>query len=156
LMDNGVVPGDTNEGAIRFRANLNAYARNADGTLPPTSKTVDDRDEDIKYTMYNDDAANRHYLVRYDAILGKIDPREGTTVLANRLDSFRLQYFNSAGTELDVVTTPSIVATAWKVRITVGVILPAEGQPGSPGYQPQSTIDLVSDVVLRNSSQITF
>jgi hypothetical protein len=106
--------------------------------------------------MYNDDAANRHYLVRYDAILGAVDQREGTTVLANRLDSFRLQYFNSAGTELDVTANPNAVISAWKVRITVGVILPAEGQPGSPGYQPESTIDLVSDVVLRNSSQITF
>jgi len=106
--------------------------------------------------MYDDDAANRHYLVRYDAILGAVDQREGTTVLANRLDSFRLQYFNSTGTELDVTTTPSAVINAWKVRITVGVVLPAEGQPGSPGYQPESTIDLVSDVVLRNASQITF
>ena len=90
------------------------------------------------------------------AILGAVDQREGTTVLANRLDSFQLQYFDSTGTQLDVATTPSAVITAWKVRITVGVILPAEGQPGSPGYQPQSTINLVSDVVLRNASQITF
>ena len=104
----------------------------------------------------NDDAANRHYLVRYDAILGKTNQREGTTVLANRLDSFQLQYFNSAGTELDVATTPTLVISAWKVRVTVGVLLPALGAPGSPGYQPQSSINLVSDVVLRNASQVTF
>jgi hypothetical protein len=103
--------------------------------------------------MYNDDAANRHYLVRYDVNLGG---REGTTVLANRLDSFQLQYFNSAGTELNVAADPTASISAWKVRITVGVILPAEGQPGSPGYQPPSTINLVSDVVLRNASQITY
>lgn len=156
LIDNGIVPGDTGPGSIRFRANLNAYTRDAAGNPVSGSESVSDRDEDIKYTMYNDDAENRHYLVRYDAILGAVDQREGTTVLANRLDSFQLQYFNSSGTELDVVTNPTAVISAWKVRITVGVILPAEGQPGSPGYQPQSTIDLVSDVVLRNSSQITF
>lgn len=150
LMDNGIVPGDTGPTSIRFRSNLNAY------TTEVGAKFVDDRDEDIKYTMYNDDAANRHYLVRYDAILGKTDQREGTTVLANRLDSFQLRYFDSAGTELDVVTNPDAVINAWKVRLTVGVILPAEGVPGSPGYQPQSTMDLVSDVVLRNASQITF
>ncbi len=51
-------------------------------------------------------AANRHYLVRYDAILGAVDQREGTTVLANRLDGFLLEYFDSAGNQLDVTTTP--------------------------------------------------
>ena len=156
LLDNGIVPGDTGPGSIRFRANLNAYTRDEAGNPVSGSDSVSDRDEDIKYTMYNDDAANRHYLVRYDAILGAVDQREGTTVLANRLDSFRLQYYDSVGTELDVATTPSAAISAWKVRITVGVILPAQGQPGSPGYQPETTIDLVSDVVLRNSSQITF
>ena len=156
LVDNGIVPGDTGAGSIRFRANLNAYTRDASGNAVSGAGSVSDRDEDIKYTMYNDDAANRHYLVRYDAILGSVDQREGTTVLANRLDSFLLQYYDSTGTELNVTADPTAVINAWKVRITVGVILPAEGQPNSPGYQPQSTINLVSDVVLRNASQITF
>ena len=153
LVDNGIVPGDTGAGSIRFRANLNAYTRDEAGNAVSGAASVSDRDEDIKYTMYNDDAANRHYLVRYDVTLGG---REGTTVLANRLDSFQLQYFDSNGTELNVGANPEKSIDAWKVRITVGVILPAEGQPGSPGYQPQSTINLVSDVVLRNASQITF
>jgi type II secretory pathway pseudopilin PulG len=156
LVDNGIGPGDTGSGSIRFRANLNAYTRDGAGNAVSGSGSVSDRDEDIKYTMYNDDAANRHYLVRYDAILGAVNQREGTTVLANRLDSFQLQYFNSTGTELNVTADPSAVITAWKVRITVGVIITAEGQPNSPGYQPQSTLNLVSDVVLRNASQITF
>src|SRR5215203_361571 len=109
LLDNGIVPGDTGPGSIRFRANLNAYTRDAAGNPVSGSDAVSDRDEDIKYTMYNDDVANRHYLVRYDAILGAVDQREGTTVLANRLDSFQLQYFDSTGAVLDVVTTPSAV-----------------------------------------------
>jgi len=156
LLDNGIVPGDTGSGSIRFRANLNAYTRDADGNPVAGSGSVTDRDEDIKYTMYNDDVANRHYLVRYDAILGATNQREGTTVLANRLDSFQLQYFDSAGNQLDVTTDPSAVINTWRVRLTVGVILPAEGQPDSPGYEPQTTINLVSDVVLRNASQVTF
>ena len=156
LIDNGIVPGDTGTGSIRFRANLNAYTRDASGNPVSGAGSVSDRDEDIKYSMYNDDAANRHYLVRYDAILGAVNQREGTTVLANRLDSFQLQYFDSTGTELNVTADPSSVINAWKVRLTVGVILPAEGQPGSDGYQPQSVVNLVSEVVLRNSSQITF
>ena len=153
LIDNGLVPGDTGPGSIRFRANLNAYTRDGAGDLVAGATEVIDRDEDIKYSMYNDDAANRHYLVRYDVTIGG---REGTTVLANRLDSFQLQYFDMNGTELDVVTDPDQSRNTWRVRLTVGVILPAQGSPGSPGYQPESVINLVSDVVLRNSSQITF
>lgn len=153
LIDNGLVPGDTGPGSIRFRSNLNAYTRDSSGNPVAGHAEVVDRDEDIKYSMYNDDAANRHYLVRYDVTIGG---RDGTTVLANRLDSFQLEYFDSNGNALDVVTDPEASRNAWKVRITVGVVLPAEGQPGSPGYQPESSISLVSDVVLRNSSQITF
>lgn len=156
LVDNGIVPGDTGSGSIRFRANLNAYTRDDTGNPVAGSGSVTEPDEDIKYQMYNDDAANRHYLVRYDAILGAVNQREGTTVLANRLDRFRLQYFDSSGNELDVTTDPNNVINAWKVRITVGVVLPAEGRPGSPGYQPESNIDLVSEVVFRNASQITY
>src|SRR5690349_19119432 len=156
LIDNGIVPGDTGPGSIRFRANLNAYTRDASGNPVSGSGSVTDPDEDIKYTMYNDDAANRHYLVRYDAILGATNQRLGTTVLANRLDTFQLQYFDSAGNELNVAADPSAVINAWRVRLTVGVILPAEGQPDSPGYEPQTTLNLVSDVVLRNASQMTF
>ncbi|HSD46730.1 MAG TPA: prepilin-type N-terminal cleavage/methylation domain-containing protein [Pyrinomonadaceae bacterium] len=158
LMDNGIVPGDSGSGSIRFRANLNAYTLDASGNPVAGSEGVLDRDEDIKYTMYNDDAANRHYLVRYDAYIGStIGQREATTVLANRLDSFQLQYFDSNGNELlNVAANPDLLRDAWKVRLTVGVVLPAEGAPESPGYQPQTTINLVSDVVLRNASQITF
>ena len=156
LIDNGIVPGDTGLGSIRFRANLNAYTRDAAGNSVTGSDSVSDQDEDIKYTMYNDDVADRHYLVRYDAILGKTDQRKGTTVLANRLDSFQLKYFNSSGTELNVETDPTAVISAWKVRVTVGVKLPAQGRPGSPGYQPESSINLISDIVLRNASQVTF
>ena len=156
LVDNGIVPGDTNTGSIRFRANLNAYTRDSSGNPVSGFDAVVDKDEDIKYTMYNDDEANRHYLVRYDAILGAVDQRNGTTVLANRLDSFLLQFLDVSGNTLDVVANPDAVISARKVRITVGVVLPAQGSPASPGYQPQSTINLVSDVVLRNTSQITY
>ncbi len=156
LLDNGIVPGDTNSTGIRFRSNLNAYTRDSSGNPVSGSGTISESDEDIKYSMYNDEEANRHYLVRYDVILGAGDSRNGTTVLANRIDTFSLRYFDSTGTELDVVTNPNLVVSAWKVRITVGVSLPEQGTVGSPGYQPTSTIDLVTDVVLRNASQITY
>ncbi len=149
LVDNGIVPGDTNRESISIRANLNAY------TFEPFNQEIRDPHEDIKYLMYNDDVENRHYLVRLDASLPTTDPRK-KTVLANRLDSFRLQYFDGAGAEIDVIANPLSVRDAWKVRVLVGVILPPDGTFGSPGYQPQSTVTLVSDVVLRNVSQITY
>jgi hypothetical protein len=150
LIDNGIVPGDTDNGSIRVRANLNAY------TLEPNNREVSDPDEDIKYLMYNDDAENRHYLVRLDAVVAQTDPAKARTVLANRLDSFELRYFDGSGTLLDVAANPAAVANAWKVRIIVGVNLPEDGTKGSPGYQPPSTVQLISDVVLRNTSQTTF
>ena len=157
LMDNGIVPQDSGTASIRFRANLNAYTVDDFGIPVQGAGLVDDRDEDIKYVMYNDDAANRHYLVRYDAVVGKkLGQREGTTVLANRLDSFELKYFDSSGAELNVTANPDAVRNTWKVRLKVGVILPAQGQPGSPGYQPETVMQLESDAVLRNASQITF
>ena len=153
LIDNGLVPEDTGPGSIRFRSDLNRYTRDSSGNLVAGAGFVSEADEDIKYAMYHDDVANRHYLVRFDVNLGG---REGTTVLANRLDTFSLQYYGSDGTELDVVTDPLNSSLAWKIKITVGVSLPAQGVPGSPGYQPESTINLISDVVLRNASQITY
>lgn len=150
LIDNGIVPGDSNNGSIRVRANLNAY------TLEPLNREVGDPDEDIKYLMYNDNAQNRHYLVRLDAVVAQTDRAKATTVLANRLDSFDLQYYDGNGALLNVAANPLAVANTWKVRITVGVNLPADGQFGSPGYQPASSVQLVSEVVLRNTVQTTF
>src|SRR5918996_1720408 len=40
LIDNGIVPGDTGAGSIRFRANLNAYTRNAAGNPVTGSESV--------------------------------------------------------------------------------------------------------------------
>lgn len=150
LMDNGIVPGDTNNVSIRVRANLNAY------TLEPGNGGVTNPDEDIKYLMYIDEAQNRHYLVRLDAEVAKTDRPRATTVLANRLDSFNLQYFDGNGAPLNVVANPDSVREAWKIRITVGVKLPEDGKFGTPGYQRETTVDLVSDVVLRNVSQMTY
>lgn len=150
LIDNGIVPGDTDNTSIRFRANLNAYRQEAN------NQAVSDPDEDIKYLLYNDDVANHHFLVRLDAVVAQSDRARATTVLANRLDSFQLQYFDADGAAINVVANPAAVVNACKVRLTIGVTLPADGAQGSPGFQPASTIQLVSDVVLRNNSQITY
>ena len=153
LPDNGLVPGDTGPSSIRIRANLNAYTRDDDGNAVAGAGEIIDADEDLKYSMYNDDATNRHYLVRFDVTR---TGRDGITVLANRLDTFQIQYFDGNGNVLDLVTNPADAQLAWKVRLTVGVVLPAEGVPGGPGYQPESTMNITSDVVLRNTVQITY
>jgi prepilin-type N-terminal cleavage/methylation domain-containing protein len=153
LIDNGLVPDDTGPGSIRFRSDLNRYVRDAFGNNVAGAGYVQDPDEDIKYSMYHDADANRHYLVRYDVIIGG---REGTTVLANRLDTFRLDYFDGDGNPLDVENNPESCVLAWKVKITVGVELPQQGAPGSPGYHEKSFINLTSEVVLRNASQVTY
>ncbi len=143
LVDNGIVPGDTDNQSIRVRANLNAY------TLETGNGQVSNPDEDLKYLMYHDDAENRHYLVRLDAVT------KATTVLANRLNFFRLDYFDSAGAPIDMAN-PANLANAWKVRIRVEVTMPAEGVLGEPGYQREWPVELRSEVVLRNASQITY
>ena len=153
LVDNGLVPEDSGPTSIRFRANLNAYTVDDAGNPVAGYNEVTDIDEDIKYSMYHDDATNRHYLVRFDVTQ---PGRDGITVLANRLDEFELTYYDMNGNTLDVVTNPDNVINAWKVMIEVGVTLPAIGAAGSAGYQPERPLNLRSEVVLRNASQITY
>jgi len=153
LVDNGLVVTDTGTTSIRIRSNLNAYTRDSSGIPVAGSEEVTDNDEDIKYSMYHDNAANRHYLVRYDVTIGG---REGTTVLANRLDTFALTYYDMDGNVVDVTANLTNVKKVWRVMIEVGVVLPAVGVPGGPGYQPERPMNLRSEVVLRNASQITY
>ena len=153
LVDNGLVPEDSGLTSIRFRANLNAYTVDDDGNPVAGYREVTDIDEDIKYSMYHDNDTNRHYLVRFDVTR---PGRDGITVLANRLDKFELTYYDMNGNTLDVAANPDNVINAWKVMIEVGVTLPAIGASGSPGYQPERPLNLRSEVVLRNASQITY
>ncbi len=147
LMDNGVVPADTNATSIRIRANLNAYLGQT------TSNTVTDRDEDVKYIMYVDDEAERRYLVRYDV---NLPPPLNQTVLANRIDSLNITYFDAAGNQLNVAATPALAANAARLVLTVGVTLPAVGAPGASNHQPASQLQLSSAVVLRNARLLTY
>ncbi len=134
LPDNGIVTGDTGPSSIRFRANLNAYTTEAGAS----SVRFRDPDEDIKYSMYHDDAADRHYLVRYDVTR---PDREGITVLANRLDTFSLTYYDMDGNTVDVLANTTNVSLVWKVMIEVGVTLPAIGVAGSAGLPTDATVD---------------
>ncbi len=149
LTDNGIVNADSGLSSIRVRANLNAFEGQA------TSGTVNDRNEDVKYSLYT--AADASYIVRLD-----IGTQNQTTVLANRVDSLKIRYYPSrisytmspiAGA-CDISTGASEViqkSDAKYIVIALCVELPASGKPGSPGYQPPSRVQLASDVYLRNA-----
>src|SRR5215211_1984537 len=147
LANNGIVAADSNETAIRVRANLNAF----DGQT--SSNSISDRNEDVKYSLYS--AGSDSYIVRLD-----IGTQNQTTVLANRVDTLNIRYYpakisyTASGDNCDISTTSPEVALKSETKyivITVCVELPARGAPGSAGYQPPSRVQLVSDVYLRNA-----
>jgi type II secretory pathway pseudopilin PulG len=137
-VSNGLVAADCSASTLRVRSNLNRYT----GT-GGSQYTIADKDEDIKYLINSN--ANKKYLVRYDQF-----PTGQATVLANRVDSLGFIYMDSSGTALADQTN---VTAAAMVRITVSVDLPEVGKRGVAGYQPATTIDLTSDVALRNKKE---
>lgn len=169
LTNNGIVDADSQvdangNGTIRVRANLNKFdstvsaaARNGIGVM------TEDAGEDIKYFIVPTNDTS--YLARYDRYAGP------ATVLANRIDSFRVQFYDERVT----YTTGTCDAPLGNVRNRTGVAeaqvnpsqakylvlalcvkLDAVGTPNSPGYQPESRVLLVSDVALRNSAGFKF
>jgi len=137
---NGLVVGDSDAVSIRVRSNLNRYSDN--------STTTTELSEDLKYFVDIEDGQN--FLVRYDK-----NAPAGTqaTVLANRLDTLSITYWSVTNSQLGVAADPSQVANAVALTITVSTLLPAVGVPGSPGHQPATTIQLSSDVALRNKQE---
>ena len=152
LSDNGIVAADSGLSSIRVRANLNAFERKA------TSLLVNDRNEDVKYSLWTSNGAS--YIVRLD-----IGTQNQTTVLANRVDSLKIRYYASkisytmsppvAGVPSCDISTASAEVTqkseAKYLVITICVELPERGRRGFSGYQPTSRVQLVSDVSLRNA-----
>ena len=161
VSSNGLVAGDTNSQSIRIVSNLNGRP---DATDPfATDSDVTDVDEDVKFLMYVDNAIGQRYLVRHEK-----NATNQTTVLANRIDSLVIRYYDEKVTysttfvggvcDITNVTNSSNAAEAEVspadakyIVIAVGVTLPAVGTPNVEGYQPASYMQLTSDVVLRNS-----
>jgi Tfp pilus assembly protein PilW len=152
LSENGIVAADSGVDSIRVRANLNAF----DGKA--TSLLVNDRNEDVKYSLWTDNGAS--YIVRLD-----IGTQNQTTVLANRVDSLKIRYYASkisytmapavGGVPSCDITTGSAEVTqkseAKYLVMSICVNLDERGRQGSAGYQPKSRVQLVSDVALRNA-----
>jgi type II secretory pathway pseudopilin PulG len=159
---NGVVTNDSDSQSLRFVSNLNGMPDSANGYFEDSD--VDDTDEDLKFLMYVDAEFGQRYIVRYEK-----NGATQTTVLANRIDSLVFRYYDEKVTYETTVDSSGVCditnvvnasgsaksevspGSAKFVVIAVGVTLPAVGQPGTPGYQPLSQVQLTSDVVLRNS-----
>jgi prepilin-type N-terminal cleavage/methylation domain-containing protein len=157
LTSNGIVEADSNATSIRVRANLNA------GSGETTSNSVTDRDEDVKYLLYTD--SGHSYIVRLD-----VNTAAQEMILANRVDTLTIKYFadkvsyaaenceitnvvNTAGNSVSEVTAKS---AAKYIVISLCVSLPAVGVANTSGYQPESRVQLVSDIALRNSDLVNY
>jgi Tfp pilus assembly protein PilW len=156
VSSNGIVAADSDNQSVRVISNLNGI----DPALTDTDVT--DMDEDVKFLRYVED--DHRYLVRYDR-----NAENQTTVLADRIDSLIIRYYDEKVTYETTVDADGVCditnvmnasgtaesevspAAAKYIVIGVGVTLPAVGSPGSNGYHRQASVQLTSDVVLRNS-----
>ncbi|MDQ3684479.1 MAG: prepilin-type N-terminal cleavage/methylation domain-containing protein [Acidobacteriota bacterium] len=164
LINNGVVgcaggACDSDGVSIRIRANLNRYTESNTDVLQPG--------EDLKYFLQPSADGLTVYLARYDANNAGVK----ATVLANRVDALQFHYFDervnyTTGTYNSATPTASLLQNvtnsagnvenevspnlAAYIVIVLCVQLDAVGTPGSPGYQPSSSVLLASDVALRN------
>jgi type II secretory pathway pseudopilin PulG len=161
LAGNGIVAADSNSTSVRLISNSDRYSTLA-GATPDSPNS---QDEDVIYRWVNDAANNQSYIMRFD--VNSVIQR--TTVLANRVDSFVIRYYNQrvtyqAGTCQQGINTATVLNSAGAVQaetapslatyavIAVCVDLPAVGTPGSQGYQPPTQTQLISDVQLRNAA----
>jgi Tfp pilus assembly protein PilW len=152
LSTNGIVTGgDSDDSQIRVRSDFVL-----DGlTIDPG--------EDVKYAFIND--ANGRFIVRMDLAGGT------TGVIANRIDGLLIQYYDrkvtftvsSDGTTIENVVDSTGALTdqvtpglAKYVVLLLRVALPPVGTPGSSGYQPLSSVQLVSTVALRNNNLASY
>jgi len=146
LSGNGLVAADSNAGAIRVRANLNAF----EGV--DSSSRVSDPSEDVRYRLISN--SSNSYIERLDVNTGA-----RVAVLANRVDDFTIAYFSDkviyTADDCEITADAAEVTDKRNARyvvIAVCVDLPERGAPGSTGYQPPSAVQLTSAVALRNAN----
>lgn len=151
LTNNGIVAAESGLNEIRVRSNLNRY--DYDISVSAASRAnVQDAGEDITYFL--NEADNTMYLARHDQY------GSGSTVLANRIDSMRIHYFDrqvtytapQAGSDITNASAAEVTpANAKYIVIAISVTLDAVGSPNTAGYQPPYSVLLCSDVTLRNT-----
>jgi prepilin-type N-terminal cleavage/methylation domain-containing protein len=160
LSDNGIVAAESitdshGNSTLRIRANLNKFnLAVSSGAQAGIGTVVEDAGEDVAFLLYAED--NTNLLARYDAYAtagGK------STVLANRLDSLHVHYYSqkvtygTSGCDITGASSSEVPPQAASyVVLAVCVQLHAVGKLNGPGYQPATSVLLVSDVALRNSN----
>ena len=169
LTTNGLVNGDSGtdaqgRGSVRVRSNLNKYDSGVSAAARQSIGVAgEDEGEDVKFFLT--DAANTTYLVRHD-VYSPIP----STVLANRVDALRFFFYDdrvryTTGNCL-ALPNPTLISNvlnsaggaaaqvapsaASYVVVAACIRLEAVGTPGVDGYQPATSVLLVSDVALRN------
>jgi type II secretory pathway pseudopilin PulG len=151
MTNNGIIAADSGLNSIRIRANLNKFDYDLSVT-DDSRANVQDSGEDITYFI--NEAENTMYLARHDRF------GNGSTVLANRIDSMNIHYFDQKvtytapekGSDIIDWSVPEVLpANAKYIVIAVSVTLDEVGTKGSPGYQPQYSVLLCSDIALRNT-----
>ena len=151
LTNNGIVAADSGVNQIRIRSNLNRYDYDASVT-DASRNNVQDAGEDVTYFLNVADTTK--YLARHD------EYGTGSTVLANRVDSMNIHYFDqkvtytapAGGSDITNASATEVTpANAKYIVIAVSVTLDAVGSPNQSGYQPPYSVLLCSDVTLRNT-----
>ncbi|HEY9284222.1 MAG TPA: type II secretion system protein [Pyrinomonadaceae bacterium] len=165
LPANGIVEADSDTTQLRLLSNSDAFSTEAGAT--PDSVTSPD--EDVILRLVDDGATGQSYIMRFDVNSAVA----GYSVLANRIDSMSIRYFDrrvtySPGRCEDGIDAASVRDAAGNALaevppsrakylvIAVCVTLPAVGTPGAPGHQPPSSTQLISDVQLRNAQGASY
>ena len=152
LNGNGIVAADSGANALRIRSNLNRYVTDDVSITAAMRDSLTQENEDITYFL--NEADETKYLVRHDPY------GNGSTVLANRIDTMNIHYFDQkvtytappGGTDITGWSADPVAPTSAKyIVIAISVTLYPVGTPGSPGYQPPYMVLLCSDVTLRNT-----
>ena len=121
-----------------------------------------DEDEIIAYRLEANPNTNANSLVRYS--LGATGEVTTTgTVLAEYVDTFKVRYYakkrdyTTSNCDVDAASAAAVTTPdkAQYIVLVVCATLPAVGTQKTPGYQPASTVQLVSDAVLRNSTTLS-
>lgn len=155
LTNNGIVASESGVNRIRVRANLNRFDYSA-GVTDAMRNAVGESGEDLTYFL--NEADNTKYLVRHDEF---VTTGNASTVLANRIDSMNIHYFDQkvtytappGGADITGASATEVTpASAKYIVIAISVTLDAVGDAGSPGYQPPYSVLLCSDVDLRNTT----
>jgi Tfp pilus assembly protein PilW len=149
LKSNGILAAQSNDAGVTVLSDYN-------------ENDAWDADEVVSFKLANNPNTGKNSLVRY-ALDSTGDAATTGTILAENVDSLKVRYYaqrrdyTTASCDVDsaskaAVTTPD---KAQYLVLVVCATMPAVGAPSSPGYQPASSVQLVTDITLRNSLALT-